>query len=299
MNQVLIQHTAASINPYYVVRYNSENDIPAGVQGGTTLVSCVPEFADRVLNKNKDLYRKGYDGSGPNDEELSDEVEFSDDEKEAEYRKMQRMTKRGNSDQNLGRRRNNKNKFSLKEMVPPTLPNASTATHHVLHTAPNAPAVAPLVNHGNRSSFLGTGQGGITTVSPFQPLNAGPNFAVNAMWANQTTFPQQSQLSLLPNAFLTNAMSYYPQNTQFSHQFPVRGEFTTVEKVKGLLAAASTEQAQSSLLDTFSTVYPNNVEGLLEEGISAVTNCSGLIEDVDHQSKVKSAHALFIFSGMF
>lgn len=76
-------------------------------------------------------------------------------------------------------------------------------------------------------------------------------------------------------------------------------EFTTVEKVKGLLAAASTEQAQSSLLDTFSTVYPNNVEGLLEEGISAVTNCSGLIEDVDHQSKVKSAHALFIFSGMF
>ncbi|KAI5428063.1 hypothetical protein KIW84_033179 [Lathyrus oleraceus] len=187
------------------------------------LVFPEPEFADRVLNNNKDLYRKGYDASGPNDEELSDEVEFSDDEKEAEYRKMQRMTKRGNSDQNPGRRRNNKNKFSLKEMVPPTLPNASTAAHHVLHTAPNAPAVAPLVNHGNRSSFLGTGQGGTTTVSPFQPLNAGPNFAANAMWANQTTFPQQSQLSLLPNAFPTNAMSYYPQNTQFSHQFPVRG----------------------------------------------------------------------------
>ncbi|CAK8538174.1 unnamed protein product [Lathyrus sativus] len=209
-------------NPYYVVRYNSENDIPAGIQGGTTLVSCVPEFADRALN-NKDLYRKGYDASGPNDEEVSDEVEFSDDEKEAEYRKMQRMTKRGNSDQNPGKRRNNKNKFSLKGKVPPTLPNASAAAQHVLHTAPNAPAVAPLVNHGNRSSFFGTGQGGTTTVSPFQPLNAGPNFAANATWANQTTFPQQSQLSLLPNAFPTNAMSYYPQNTQFSHQFPVPG----------------------------------------------------------------------------
>ncbi|KAI5430933.1 hypothetical protein KIW84_035178 [Lathyrus oleraceus] len=76
-------------------------------------------------------------------------------------------------------------------------------------------------------------------------------------------------------------------------------EFTTVEKVKGLLAAASTEQAQSSLLNTFSAVYPNNVEGLLEESISAVTNCSGLIEDVDRQSKVKSAHALFISLGCF
>ncbi|XP_058729558.1 H/ACA ribonucleoprotein complex non-core subunit NAF1-like [Vicia villosa] len=212
-------------NPYYVVRYNSENDIPAGIQGGTTLVSCVPEFADRVLN-HKDLYRKGYDASGPNDEELSDEVEFSDDEKEAEYRKMRKMTKRGNSDQNPGKngkKRNNKSKFSLKEMVLPTPPKTSAAAQRVLHTAPNAPAVAPLVNHGNHSSFLGTGQGGTTAVSPFQPLNAGPNFAANAMWPNQTTFLQQSQLSLLPNAFPTNVGSYYPQNTQFSHQFPVPG----------------------------------------------------------------------------
>ncbi|CAI8615995.1 unnamed protein product [Vicia faba] len=212
-------------NPYYVVRYNSENDIPAGIQGGTTLVSCVPEFADHVLN-NTDLYRKGYDASGPNDEELSDEIEFSDDEKEAEYRKMQKMTKRGNNDQNPGKnrkKRNNKNKFSLKDKALPTLPNASAEAQHVLHTAPNAPVVASLVNNGNRSSFLGTGQGGTTTVSPFQPLNAGPNFAANAMWPNQTTFLQQSQLSLLPNAFPTNAMSYYPQNTQFSHQFPVPG----------------------------------------------------------------------------
>ncbi|WJX40823.1 hypothetical protein P8452_28258 [Trifolium repens] len=101
-------------NPYYIVRYNSESEVPAGIQGGTTLVSCVPEFADRVLN-NKDLYRKGYDASGANDEELSDEVEFSDDEKEAEYRKMQKMTKRGVNDQNPGKRKNNKKKFSPRD----------------------------------------------------------------------------------------------------------------------------------------------------------------------------------------
>ena len=45
-------------------------------------MSYVQEFADFVLNK-QDLYSKGYDGF---DEELSDsEVDFSDDEKEAEY----------------------------------------------------------------------------------------------------------------------------------------------------------------------------------------------------------------------
>ncbi|KAI5430931.1 hypothetical protein KIW84_035176 [Lathyrus oleraceus] len=76
-------------------------------------------------------------------------------------------------------------------------------------------------------------------------------------------------------------------------------EFTTVEKVRGLLAATSTEQAQSSLLNTFSIVCPNTVEGILEEGMSLVTNCSGLIEYVDHQSKVKSAHALLLSLGCF
>ncbi|KAK2433405.1 H/ACA ribonucleoprotein complex non-core subunit NAF1 [Trifolium repens] len=208
-------------NPYYIVRYNSESEVPAGIQGGTTLVSCVPEFADRVLN-NKDLYRKGYDASGANDEELSDEVEFSDDEKEAEYRKMQKMTKRGVNDQNPGKRKNNKKKFSPRDNRLPTIPNAPAAAQHVLPTVSHAPAAAPLVNHGSHSPFLGIGQGGTTTVSQFQPLNAGPNFAANGMWTNQTIFQQQPQPSQFPNAFPSNAMSYYPKNTQFS-QFPVPG----------------------------------------------------------------------------
>ncbi|KAI3857059.1 hypothetical protein MKX03_015431 [Papaver bracteatum] len=83
-------------NPYYVVRYNSKEEVPAGISEGT-LVSFVVEFADHVLN-DKNIYKKGYDASGENDEELTDEAEFSDDEKEAEYKRMQRMAKRGPSD---------------------------------------------------------------------------------------------------------------------------------------------------------------------------------------------------------
>ncbi|XP_042487515.1 H/ACA ribonucleoprotein complex non-core subunit NAF1 [Macadamia integrifolia] len=83
-------------NPYYVVRYNSDEELPARIHEGT-LVSFVEAFANHALN-DKNLYRKGYDASGENDEEFSDEVEFSDDEKEAEYRRMQRMAKRGTDD---------------------------------------------------------------------------------------------------------------------------------------------------------------------------------------------------------
>nr|CAD1839290.1 unnamed protein product [Ananas comosus var. bracteatus] len=83
-------------NPYYVVRYNSDKELPAGISAGTP-VSFVPEFANHILNE-KELYKKGYDASGENDEELNDEVEFSDDEKEAEYRKSLRQAKRGAND---------------------------------------------------------------------------------------------------------------------------------------------------------------------------------------------------------
>ncbi|XP_031473810.1 H/ACA ribonucleoprotein complex non-core subunit NAF1 [Nymphaea colorata] len=87
-------------NPYYVVRYNTDKEVPPGVQEGTA-VSFVPEFADHVLN-NKDIYKKGYDASGENDEEIVDELEFSDDEKEAEYRKsQQRKAKRTTNDKKV------------------------------------------------------------------------------------------------------------------------------------------------------------------------------------------------------
>lgn len=87
-------------NPYYVVRYNSEKEVPAGICQGTT-VSFVADFADHILN-DKNLYKKGYDASGENDEELSEEVEFSDDEKEAEYKRLRQMAKRGKDDRKHG-----------------------------------------------------------------------------------------------------------------------------------------------------------------------------------------------------
>lgn len=76
-------------------------------------------------------------------------------------------------------------------------------------------------------------------------------------------------------------------------------ELLTAEKVEGLLTGASTEQAQSSLFNIFSTVCPDNVAGLLEECMSVVTNCHGLPEDVDRQSKIRSAHKLLLSLGGF
>ncbi|KAI3937077.1 hypothetical protein MKX01_015292 [Papaver californicum] len=103
-------------NPYYVVRYNSKEEVPAGISEGT-LISFVVEFADHVLN-DKSIYKKGYDASGENDEELIDEAEFSDDEKEAEYKRMQRMAKRGPSDDKKHGKRDflDKKKFQQKPM---------------------------------------------------------------------------------------------------------------------------------------------------------------------------------------
>ncbi|RDX94584.1 H/ACA ribonucleoprotein complex non-core subunit NAF1, partial [Mucuna pruriens] len=196
-------------NPFYIVRYNSESEVPAGIHGGT-LISFVPEFAAHVLS-NKDLYKKGYDASGANDEELSDEVEFSDDEKEAEYKRMQRLTKKGVNDQNHGNKKNNRKKFPPKELVKPTIPGAPAA---------------PLHDHGNCPPFSGIGQGllgGTAPVPSFPPLNAVPNFATNGVWPNGTTFPQQPQSAMLPNGFSTNGMSWYPQNTQISPQLPMSG----------------------------------------------------------------------------
>jgi H/ACA ribonucleoprotein complex non-core subunit NAF1 len=76
--------------PFYLVRYNTSEEIPEEAKEGVN-VSYVQEFADFALNK-PELYAKGYDAF---DEELSDsEIEFSDDEKEAEYWRSKGHVKR-------------------------------------------------------------------------------------------------------------------------------------------------------------------------------------------------------------
>ncbi|KAG0477221.1 hypothetical protein HPP92_014062 [Vanilla planifolia] len=82
--------------PYYVVRYTSEEEVPSGIEVGIS-ISFVLEFASPILN-DKELYKKGYDASGDNDEEVNDEIEFSDDEKEAKYKRSLHAAKRAIDD---------------------------------------------------------------------------------------------------------------------------------------------------------------------------------------------------------
>lgn len=96
-------------NPYYIVRYNSDSEVPAGIQQGA-LISFVPEFVNHVLN-NGNVYTKGYVASGENDEELSNEAEFTDDEEEAKYRRVLKMSKRGTKENNVDYRKEHKKKF--------------------------------------------------------------------------------------------------------------------------------------------------------------------------------------------
>ena len=69
--------------------------------------------------------------------------------------------------------------------------------------------------------------------------------------------------------------------------------------MKGLLTLASKGQAQSSLFNIVSNVRPDDVAGILEECMSVVTNCSGLPEDVDRQTEIRSAHKLLLSLGGF
>ena len=76
--------------PYYIVRYNKTSDVPDVASQGVT-VGFVQEFANFVLNE-AELRKKGYDASGQHDEEISDEdVEFSDDEKEEEAKRLRKQ----------------------------------------------------------------------------------------------------------------------------------------------------------------------------------------------------------------
>ncbi|KAM1324239.1 hypothetical protein TB2_045404 [Malus domestica] len=209
------------IQPYYVVRYNSESEIPSGIQAGT-LISFVPEFADHVLN-NKDVYKKGYDASGANDEEISDEAEFSDDEKEAEYRRMQKMSKRGMSNQNAGNKKYNRKKGKNKPgpwnsgqpspQKAPTDAGQQPPNQHHLHFSPAAPSSSAV------SQGLASGTG---SVPPF-PAPTPPariNATSNGLWTNGTSF--QPQNTSFPNGVINNGLPCLPQyNPQYSYQMSI------------------------------------------------------------------------------
>ncbi|TKW26475.1 hypothetical protein SEVIR_3G192400v4 [Setaria viridis] len=135
-------------NPYYLVRYNSEEEIPAGISTGTS-VSFVAEFADHILNM-KELYAKGYDASADNDEQ-EDEPEFSDDEKEVEYKRSLRQARRQTDRQHEPKKHSGDKKRSqprgggFRKDMPPRnrdVPTPGQQSQPRFHRSDMAPAVA-------------------------------------------------------------------------------------------------------------------------------------------------------------
>ncbi|ONK66551.1 uncharacterized protein A4U43_C06F9370, partial [Asparagus officinalis] len=82
-------------NPFYVVRYNSDDEVPQGISIGVA-ISFVVDFSNHILNENTSM------SIGIDDEGAADEVEFSDDEKEVEYKRSLHQSKR---DATMGNRR--------------------------------------------------------------------------------------------------------------------------------------------------------------------------------------------------
>lgn len=198
----VIDDTFAQVkNPHYVVRYNLESEIPDGVHEGT-LISFIAEFAKHVLN-SKDLYKKGSDASGMNDEEVFNETEFSDDEQEAEYNRMQKLAKRGQSSRNSDRMKNNRRHVPLKDG---SVPKRQIVAHGHGPPIPSSGQGFFGVGRGHSSPLPGTGQGfsgvGRGHSSPLPPLLALPH---------------------RPSGFPTNSVSCNPENTQNFHQQSMQG----------------------------------------------------------------------------
>ncbi|XVF66883.1 hypothetical protein PTKIN_Ptkin10aG0074100 [Pterospermum kingtungense] len=209
-------------NPYYVVRYNSESEVSAGINEGTS-ISFVPEFANHIIS-DKNLYKKGYDASGENDEELSDDAEFSDDEKEAEYKRIQKLTKRGTDEQCVGNRKINKkkvksrngawkNNWSSAQQTPTAL--GQLQCHQNQHNF--STVSTSLDNHNSSSSVVGEQNfvGGSPFGPPFPVIPQSSGFITpsNGVWTKGVP-GQQSRSAIFPNMFSCEAMPLLSQNYQ-------------------------------------------------------------------------------------
>ncbi|GMG98611.1 hypothetical protein Nepgr_000451 [Nepenthes gracilis] len=213
-------------NPYYVVRYNSESEVPCELQQGTS-ISFVSEFVDHVLN-DKNLYQKGYDASGKNDEELSDEVEFSDDEKEAEYRRMMKMTKRENNEQRSGsRKKNRKNLKNRDKTITNAQPSVSPAlvdsgTSQPSLTQPHAGAAPSTFmnysNHASPSGFRPVFHAGPPGVSSFPQLTQTVGIPSSAVWTHG--IPCQLPNAVFPYGSVMNGVPWLHQNHLQAFQTP-------------------------------------------------------------------------------
>ncbi|CAI8592640.1 unnamed protein product [Vicia faba] len=248
----VIDDTFAQVkNPHYIVRYNSEDEIPEGVHEGT-LISFVAEFAEHVLN-SKDLYKKGSDASGMYDEEVSDETEFSDDGQEAEYYRIQKQSKRGQSSQNSDRMKNDRQHLPLNDG---SIPKRQMVAHGHGPPVPSSGQGFFGVGRGHSSPIPGTGQGfsgvGHGHSSPLPPLLALPHQPpVSHNWSS---------------GFLTNNVAWYPENTQNFHQQPMKGIPFQQQPMKGI---PFQQQFNPSHRFPPPTVYPGGQPNMYAEPMHA------------------------------
>jgi H/ACA ribonucleoprotein complex non-core subunit NAF1 len=158
---------------------------------------------------------------------MSDELEFSDDEKEAEYKRRQKQNKRGPNNRNPKTMENNRKKVPPNNVSIPTVPVAPAAplvAHG--HCRPPVPRQDFFgVAYGHSSSLPVTGQGFSGTPNlnpPFPPVNGGPNLFPTGVLTNGAPLPPQ-QPAVPANEFPTNGVSWHPENAQFSHPLPTQG----------------------------------------------------------------------------
>nr|CAN75706.1 hypothetical protein VITISV_031419 [Vitis vinifera] len=201
-------------NPYYVVRYNSDSEVPAGINEGT-FISFVPQFANHILNE-RNLYKKGYDASGENDEEVSD-VEFSDDEEEAEHKRTLKMIKRGTNDQKPGNKKNKRKKVKNRDGAWKNGQHSTAADQffddkhsktpdHDQHHTPQVAASSPF---GVGQFFAG---GGLVPPYPQMAQVAGFIPPPSGIWASGIMPCQQQQNTVFPNSFPRDTLPWPPQN---------------------------------------------------------------------------------------
>ncbi|TYK11128.1 H/ACA ribonucleoprotein complex non-core subunit NAF1-like isoform X1 [Cucumis melo var. makuwa] len=268
-------------NPYYSVRYNSESEVPLGISGGTH-VSFVLEFADYVLN-NKDLYKKGYDASGVNDEEVSDDGEFSDDEKELEFKEMQRLAKRAmNDNQQINGNKNNgrkkKNNAKARKFVQHTFENANVPDESKKFYGQRTPEQATIFE-GRKFDHPTPQQAKMDMVqpSPNQNQQTGPPLAPfvyqggcpDLSVAEQCFMNETGVMSSFPptyNPYFTPAMNgirpaempfQFPQqqNPFFPNGLPMNG-------MPWLLQNPAQQMPQMPMLNTFvGAAYPQGFVG--------------------------------------
>lgn len=195
-------------NPYYVVRYNSEAEIPTGIQQGS-LISFVSEFSDYALN-NGDLYKKGYDASGEHDEECSEELEFSDDEKEAEYKRMKkRGEKKGRTKKdNKSRKRGGNLKNDHQPSGNSQINGGSQAMSHDHQPSGNSQVNGGPQAFSHNHQPLGNSQvncGG-------KAFSQARNMAPSGVWPYGFSYVQPQNICLPPNGFPSNVAQYMQPN---------------------------------------------------------------------------------------